>query len=326
MKTLMFAARMLCAVFALTAAAAQAQPAFPSTLVRFVVPFPPGGQSDTVARMLGEKLAARWGQPVVVENRPGATTTIGADLVAKAPADGHTMLFVAAPFVITQYAYPKLPYDSRRDFAPVSLLVTNPMVLVSNPAKVPGRTLAEFVEHAKKNPGELAYGTPGNGSLPHLAVELFQQQAGIQLLHVPYRGALPAVQDLIGGRLSFVLLSPSEVMPHAASGKLQALGMTSDRRVANWPQVPTLKESGYPDYESYAWFGVVVAAGTAREIVSKMNADIVAVLRHPDMVERMRNSLGVDVAATTVEQFSRHLDAEHGRWSVTVRAAKVTVE
>ena len=199
-------------------------------------------------------------------------------------------------------------------------------MLVSNPAKVPGRTLAEFVEHAKKNPGELAYGTPGNGSLPHLAVELFQQQAGIQLLHVPYRGALPAVQDLIGGRLSFVLLSPSEVMPHAASGKLQALAMTSDRRVANWPQVPTLKESGYPDYESYAWFGVVVAAGTAREIVSKMNADIVAVLRHPDMVERMRNSLGVDVAATTVEQFSRHLDAEHGRWSVTVRAAKVTVE
>lgn len=327
MKTIMFAARMLGTVFAvaLAAAAAQAQPAFPSKPVRFVVPFPPGGQSDTVARMVGEKLAARWSQPVVVENRPGAASTIGADLVAKAPADGHTMLFAAAPFVITQYAYPRLPYDSRRDFAPVSLLVTNPLVLASNPAKVPGRTLAEFVEHAKKNPGTLAYGTPGNGSLPHLAVELFQLQAGIQLLHVPYRGALAAVQDLIGGRLSFVLLSPSEVMPHVASGKLQALAMTSDRRLAGWPQVPTLKESGYPDYESYAWFGVVVAAGTAKEIVAKMNADIVAALRQPDMIERMRN-LGVDVAATTVEEFSRHLNAEHARWSAAVRAAKVTVE
>ena len=224
MRTLFFAARMLCAAFALAAAAVHGQPSFPSKPVRFVVPFPPGGQSDTVARMVAEKLAARWGQPVVVENRPGAAATIGADLVAKAPADGHTMLFVTAPFVITQYAYPRLPYDSRRDFTPVSLLVTNPMVLVTNPSKVPGKTLTEFVDFAKKNPGSLAYGTPGNGSLPHLGVELLQLQAGVQLLHVPYKGAAAAVTDLIAGRLSFVLLSPLGGDATRHFGKIAGVG------------------------------------------------------------------------------------------------------
>jgi tripartite-type tricarboxylate transporter receptor subunit TctC len=262
---------------------------------------------------------------VVVDNKAGAATTIGADIVAKAPADGYTMLLAPAPFVITQYAYPKLPYDSRRDFTPVTLLVTNPMVVVTNPAKVPGRTLAEFVDHAKKNPGALAYGTPGNGSLPHLAVELFQLQSGIQPLHVPYRGGGPAVVDLVAGQVSFMFASPLEVMQHVTSGKLQALAMTSDRRVPYWPQVPTLKESGYPEYEAYAWFGVVVAAATPKDIVAKMNADIVAVLRQPDMVERLRN-LGADVAANTPEEFGRFLNAEHARWSAAVKAAKVTVQ
>jgi len=295
MKTLIRAATTLYAAFALTVTAVQAQPAFPNKPVRFVVPFAPGGQSDVVARMVAEKLAVRWGQPVVVDNKAGAATTIGADIVAKAPADGYTMLLAPAPFVITQYAYPKLPYDSRRDFTPVTLLVTNPLVVVTNPAKVPGRTLAEFVDHAKKTPGALAYGTPGNGSLPHLA------------------------------QVSFMFASPLEVMQHVTSGKLQALAMTSDRRVPYWPQVPTLKESGYPEYEAYAWFGVVVAAATPKDIVAKINADIVAVLRQPDMVERLKN-LGADVAADTPEEFGRFLNAEHARWSAAVKAAKVTVQ
>jgi tripartite-type tricarboxylate transporter receptor subunit TctC len=325
MKTLIRAATTLYAAFALTVTAVQAQPAFPNKPVRFVVPFAPGGQSDVVARMVAEKLAVRWGQPVVVDNKAGAATTIGADIVAKAPADGYTMLLAPAPFVITQYAYPKLPYDSRRDFTPVTLLVTNPLVVVTNLAKVPGRTLAEFVDHAKKSPGALAYGTPGNGSLPHLAVELFQLQSGIQPLHVPYRGGGPAVVDLVAGQVSFMFASPLEVMQHVTSGKLQALAMTSDRRVPYWPQVPTLKESGYPEYEAYAWFGVVVAAATPKDIVAKMNADIVAVLLQPDMVERLRN-LGADVAANTPEEFGRFLNAEHARWSAAVKAAKVTVQ
>lgn len=325
MKTLTRAARLLCAALSLVAAAAQAQTAFPTKPVRFVVPFAPGGQSDVVARMVAEKLAARWGQPVVVENKAGAATTIGADLVAKAPADGYTMLLAPAPFVITQYAYPKLPYDSRRDFTPVTLLVTNPLVVVTNPAKVPGRTLAEFVEHAKKNPGVLPYGTPGDGSLPHLAVALFQLQSGSQMLHVPYKGGGPAVVDLVAGHVSFMFASPLEVMQHVTSGRLQALAVTSDRRVPYWPQVPTLKESGHPEYEAYAWFGVVVAAATPKEIVTKMNADITAVLRTPEMVERLKN-LGADVAATTPEEFGRFLQGEHGRWSAAVKAAKVTLQ
>lgn len=302
-----------------------AQSAWPSKAVRFVVPFAPGGQSDVVARMVAEKLAVTWAQPVVVENKAGAATTIGADLVAKAPADGYTMLLAPAPFVITQYAYPKLPYDSRRDFTPVTLLVTNPLVVVTHPDKVPGRTLADFIAHAKRNPGAVPYGTPGNGSLPHLAVELFQLQSGVQPLHVPYKGGGPAVIDLVAGQVAFMFASPLEVMQHVNAGKLQPIAVTADRRLPYWPNVPTVKESGYPDYEAYAWFGVVVAAGTPRDIVARMNADIVAVLRQPDMAQRL-DKVGANVAATTVEEFARFLGAEHQRWSAAVKAAKVTVQ
>ena len=175
---------------------------FPSKPVRFIVPFAPGGQSDVVARTVGQKLSERWGQPVVIENKPGAATTLGADFVATAPADGYTILLAPAPFVITQYAYPKLPYDSRKDFTPVTLLVTNPLVAVVNPTRMPVKTFAEFVAAVKKEPGKISYGTPGNGSLPHLAVELFGVQSGTSALHVPYKGGGPAVVDLVGGQIA----------------------------------------------------------------------------------------------------------------------------
>ena len=305
-------------------AAAIGQP-FPSKPVRFVVPFAPGGQSDVVARVVGQKLSERWGQPVVIENKAGAATTIGADFVAKAPADGYTILLAPAPFVITQYAYPKLPYDSRRDFTPVTLLVSNPLVLTINPARVAARTFAEFVALARKEPGKLTYGTPGNGSLPHLAVELFRVQSGIDTLHVPYKGGGPAVVDLVAGQIAFMFASPLEVMPNVKAGKLNVLGVTSDKRVAYWPEVPTLKESGFRDYEAYAWFGVTAPAATPRDIVAKLNADIVAVLKSPDVSERLTTQ-GTDVAATSVEEFGRFLSAEHARWSAAVKAANVTVQ
>ena len=298
---------------------------FPSKPVRFVVPFAPGGQSDVVARTVGQKLSERWGQPVVVENKAGAATTIGADYVAKAPADGYTILLAPAPFVITQYAYPKLPYDSRRDFTPVTLLVTNPLVVAVNPARVAAKTFAEFVALARQDPGRLAYGTPGNGSLPHLAVELFRLQAGIDTLHVPYKGGGPAVLDLVAGQIAFMFASPLEVMPNVKAGKLTVLGVTSDRRVSYWPDVPTLKESGYKEYEAYAWFGVVAPAATPKDIVARLNADIVAVLKSPDVAERLA-AQGADVAATTTEEFGRFLAAEHARWSAAVKAANVTVQ
>jgi len=311
-----------CAGLASSLACAQPWPARP---VKFVVPFAPGGQSDVVARMVAEKLAARWSQPVVVENKAGAATTIGADLVAKAAADGYTMLLAPAPFVITQYAYPKLPYDSRRDFTPVALLVTNPLVVVTNPGRMPGQSVAEFVAQLKKNPGAMPYGTPGNGSLPHLAVALFQLQSGTEALHVPYKGGGPAVVDLVAGQMSFMFASPLEVMPHVTSGKLRALAVTGDQRVSYWPQVPTLVESGYPQYQAFAWFGVVVAAATPRDIITRMNADIGAVLRLPDVAERLK-AQGADVATGTPEAFGRFLDTEHQRWSAAVKAANVTVQ
>ena len=298
---------------------------YPSRFVRFIVPFAPGGQSDAVARIVGQKLSERWGQPVVVENKPGAATTIGADLVAKAPADGYTILLAPAPFVITQYAYPKLPYDSRKDFTPVALLVTNPLVITVNPAKMPVKTTAEFVAAIRKEPGAVSYGTPGNGSLPHLAVELFRLQSGIDALHVPYKGGGPAVQDMVGGQISFMFASPLEVLPNVKAGRLNVIAVTSAKRVSYWPDVPTLVESGYPNYEAYAWFGVVAPAATPREIVAKINADIVAVLKTPAVAESLA-SQGADVAITTPEEFGKFLDAEHTRWSAAVRAANVKIE
>ena len=236
----------IAALAVLAFAAGAAAQTFPAKPVRFIVPFAPGGQSDVVARTIGQKLAERWGQPVLVENKPGAATTIGADLVAKSPADGYTMLLAPAPFVITQYAYPKLPYDSRRDFVPVTLLVTNPLVVTINAANVSARTFQDFVAAAKKEPGKLNYGSPGNGSLPHLATELFRLRSGIDVVHVPYKGGGPAVVDLVGGQLAFMFASPLEVMPHVKSGKLAVLGVTSAKRLSYWPEVPTVIESGYP--------------------------------------------------------------------------------
>ena len=303
-------------LFAFTAATAIAQP-YPTRFVRFIVPFAPGGQSDAVARIVGQKLSERWGQPVVIENKPGAATTIGADLVAKSPADGYTILLAPAPFVITQYAYPKLPYDSRKDFTPVALLVTNPLVITVNPTKMPVKTPAEFVAAIKKEPGQVSYGTPGNGSLPHLAVELFRLQSGIDALHVPYKGGGPAVQDMVGGQISFMFASPLEVMPNVKSGRLNVIAVTSAKRVSYWPDVPTLVESGYPNYEAYAWFGVVAPAATPRDIIAKINADIVAVLKTPAVAESLA-AQGADVAITTPEEFGKFLDAEHVRWSSAV--------
>ena len=298
---------------------------FPTKPVRFIVPYAPGGSADVLARTIGQKLSEKWGQPVLIEHKPGAATTMAADFVAKAPADGHTILLAPAPFVITQYAYPKLPYDSRRDFAPVTLLVTNPLVVAVNPARVSAKTFAEFIATAKKDPGKLTYGTSGSGGLAHLAVELSRLQSGIDVLHVPYKGGTPAVTDLVGGQIDFMFASPLEVMAYVKAGKLNVLGVSSAKRLAYWPEVPTLKESGYKDYEAYAWFGVVAPGGTPKDIVAKLNADIVAALRMPDVVERF-TALGVDVAPTTVDEFSRFLAAEHTRWSVAVKAANVKVE
>ena len=315
------AAALAAAAFATTAIA---QP-YPYKVVKFIVPFAPGGQSDAVARIVGQELSKKWGQPVIIENKPGAATTIGSDFVAKSPPDGYTILLAPAPFVITQYAYPKLPYDSRKDFVPVSLLVTNPLVITVNPTRMPLKSVAEFVTAIKKEPGAVSYGTPGNGSLPHLAVELFRLQSGIEPLHVPYKGGGPAVTDLVGGQTSFMFASPLEVMSNVKAGRLNVIAVTSSKRVSYWADVPTVVESGYPEYEAYAWFGVVAPAGTPKDVVNKINADIVAVLKTKEVADNLA-AQGADVAITTPEEFGKFLDAEHKRWSSAVKAANVKIE
>jgi tripartite-type tricarboxylate transporter receptor subunit TctC len=315
----------IAALAALAYAAAAPAQTFPSKPVRLIVPFAPGGQSDVVARTVGQKAGERWGQPVVVENKPGAATTIGADFVAKSPADGYTILLAPAPFVITQYAYPKLPYDSRRDFTPVTLLVTNPLVVTINPTKVAAKNFQDFVAAAKTEPGKLNYGSPGNGSLPHLATELFRLRSGIDVVHVPYKGGGPAIVDLVGGQIAFMFASPLEVMAHVKAGRLNVLGVTSSKRLGYWPEVPTVIESGYPDYEALAWFGVVAPAATPREVVAKLSGDIVAALKSPDVSEKLA-AQGAEVAGTTPEEFGQFLAREHARWSEAVKAANVTVQ
>lgn len=324
------ACRALAATLAMAAldVAAQtpaAQPSWPGQPVRFVVPYSPGGSTDIIARAISQKLTERWGQPVVVDNKPGAATTIGTDFVAKARPDGSTILLTPATFVIAQYAFPKLSYDSRTDFTPVSLLMKVPLVVAVNPQRMRARSLVEFVAALKAAPGKGTYGSPGNGSVSHLAVELFALQAGFSALHVPYKGAGPVIADLLGGQIDFTFTGPLEVTGHAKSGKLAVVGVAASSRLPSLPDVPTFKESGYADFESSFWFGVVAPAATPREIIGQLNAGMVAALNAPEVTERLV-AQGALVVGSSADEFGRFLAAEHVRWAAAVKAANVKIE
>jgi tripartite-type tricarboxylate transporter receptor subunit TctC len=237
----------LAAAALIAAAPALAQP-YPSKPVKLIVPFAPGGATDIIARAVAQKLSDRVGQAVVVENKPGAGTTIGNAEVAKSKPDGYTLLFAPTPFVISQVVYPTLPYDPAKDFAPVSLLATSPFILVTNPS-VPAKSIAELVALAKARPGALTFCSAGNGTVPHLAGELFKLRAGVDIVHVPYKGGGPAIIDLVGGQVNMMFATPIEVAQHVQSGRLNVLGATSLKRLATMPQVPTLAEAGYPGFE-----------------------------------------------------------------------------
>jgi len=253
---------------ALLAGGAAAQ-SYPSRPVRVIVPFAPGGATDIIARLVAQKLADRLGQSVVVENKPGAGTTIGNAEVAKAKPDGYTLLFAPTPFVISQVVYPTLPYDPQKDFAPVSLLAVSPFILVVN-AAFPAKSTAELVAIAKAKPGTVTFASAGNGTVPHLAGELFKLRAGIDIVHVPYKGGGPAIVDLVSGQVPMMFATPIEVSQHVQSGRLRVLGTTSLARLAAMPDVPTLSESGYPDFEVLSFFGVLAPAGTPPEIVARV--------------------------------------------------------
>jgi tripartite-type tricarboxylate transporter receptor subunit TctC len=296
---------------------------WPSKPVRVIVPFPPGGASDALARTVAQKMSEQLGQPFLIDNKPGAASTIGIAEAAKTPADGYTILLAAAPYVITQYVYPKLSYDVRKDFVPLGLLQTTPTLLVVNPA-LGVTTMADFLKLAKSKPGQVSYATPGGGSLPHLIGELFKQQAGIDMMHVPYKGGGPALADLLAGHVNSSFLSPIEVNAHTKSGKLIALGASSLKRTPALAALPTFAEAGVTDFEALAWFGFVGRQGTPPEVLAKLSDHLQRALKSPEIRDKIAQS--GDVPAGTVQEFADLLGREHGRWERTVKVANIKPE
>ena len=319
------------ALFALTSCAlptlthAQAPASYPTKPVRFVVPYPPAGTTDIVARAIAARLTERWAQQVVIDNRGGASTIIGAEAVAKAAPDGYTLLLATATTLsINPQVYPKLPYDAVRDFAPITPVVYFPYVIAANPA-FPAATIKELIALAKAKPGTITYATPGTASTNHVAGALLETMAGIKLLHVPYKGVGPAMTDVVAGQVQLIITGLATVLPHAKSGRAKILAVCGEKRLSGWPDIPTVAEAGFPGYEGGTWFGIVTRAGTPRTVVERLNRDIVAVLAQPDMKERFAN-LGFEVYTTTAEEFERFIRTDMARTAKVIRAAGIKVE
>ena len=295
-----------------------AQP-YPAKPIRIVVPFAPGGASDVLARLVGQRLSERLGQPVVVENKPGATTTLGAAEVAKAPPDGYTLMLAPAPFVIAPLMYPKLPYDAVKDFTGVALLASSPLILTVNPA-VGVSTVPELLSLAKAKPGTVTYGSPGSGSVPHLATELFKLRTGADLTHVPYKGGVPAVADLVAGHIAMMFASPIEVSQHVAAGKLKYLVTSTRQRLASLPDVPAAADAGIADFNVVAWFGLVAPTATPKDVVARLSSEIGRILAAPDVTERFA-AQGAEITFMPAEAFDRFLAREREQWAQAVKAS-----
>ena len=317
----LFALLPLLAAFVPAQAPAQTYPVKP---IRFVVPFAPGGASDVLARLIGQKLAERLGQPVVVENKPGAATTVGAAEVAKAPADGYTLLLAPAPFVIAPLMYQNLPYDAARDFTGVALLASSPLILTAHPS-VAASTPQELLALAKAKPGAIMYGSPGNGSVPHLATELFKMRTGTDFTHVPYKGGGPAVSDLVAGHIGVMFASPIEVSQHVAAGKLRYIVASTKDRVPSLPGVPTVGELGIAGFDVVAWFGVVAPAATPKDIVARLSQEIGQILAAPDVREKLA-AQGADITFLPAPEFNAFIAREREQWGQAVKVSGAKVE
>lgn len=298
---------------------------YPSRPVYIIVPFPAGGPADLLPRMIGEKLSQKWGQSVVVENKPGASGNIGMAFVAQAPADGYTLaLAPTGNLTVNQTLFKNLPFDTARDFQPVTLLANVPNVLVVNPS-VPARTFQEFMAYAKANPGKLNFASPGPGSGAHLAGELLKLDAGIKMVHVPYKGIAPAVNDLLGGQVQLMFSGVSAILQHVKTGKLRALAIAGPHRLAALPGVPTIAESGYPGFDVTSWYGIVARTGTPPAVIQKLHDDMVAALKDPDVVKKM-DGLGLEPVGDTPQEFQGVIDSESTKWGDIVRRANIHLE
>ena len=304
---------------------AQAQ-AYPSKPIRIVVPYGAGGGIDVISRLVGEKLSQRLGQPVVIDNRPGGGTLLGAEQVAKAAPDGYTLMVTTdATMTINPYLYAKLPYDAVKDFAPITQMVFLNQLLLENSA-VPANNLKELIAYAKANPGKLNYGSYGSGSQPHLAMEMLKSQAGLYIVHVPYRGLTQTVPATIAGDVQLTFSGAASSLAFIKSGRLKALAVGGKTRLALLPDVPTFTESGFPDVPANAWFGLFAPAGTPRDIVMKLNAEVVRILRDPEFVQKELTAKGYELIASTPEEFTTFLAADSVRNARAVKISGAKVE
>ena len=308
---------------ALIPLAVQAQ-AFPNKPVRLVVPFPPGGPVDTVARAVGQKLQELWGQPVVIDNRAGAGGQVGADHVAKSVPDGYTVFVCSIHHTVLPALKPKLPYDIERDFVPLTFGARFPIVLVLAPG-VEAKNVSELIALAKRQPGKLAYASSGNGGGTHLAGELFDLQAGTKLLHVPYKGSAPAMADVLGGQVQMMFADAPTALPQVRGGKVRALGVAQAQRSELFPGVPTFAEAGVAGYDAYSWAGFVAPAGTPKDVAAKLSADIAKVLALPDVKARLHDA-GAEPAPTSAEGFGRFIHDELAKWGRVVKAGNIQAD
>jgi tripartite-type tricarboxylate transporter receptor subunit TctC len=323
MKTPISRRRLLATALTLATSAAWAQ-TWPTKPVTLVVPFPPGGTTDVLARALGERLSVSLGQPVIIESKPGAGATLGADVVAKSKADGYTLLMGAVHHTIATSVYKKLPYDFQKDFAPVSTVALVPNVLVINAAN-PAKTLAELVAQAKAAPEKTSYGSNGNGTAQHLIGTQFQALTGTQIAHIPYKGSGPLATDLIGGQITMSFDTVTPVLPHIKAGKLRAIAVTTAKRSSALPDTPTLDELGLKGFDIGTWFGVLAPAATPREVVVKLNTEIVKILQSPDFKQRMAE-IGAETVGNTPEQMTAQIRNDTEKFAKLVKDGKVSID
>jgi tripartite-type tricarboxylate transporter receptor subunit TctC len=315
---------LLALVTTLVSGVAAAQDKWPTKPITYIVPFPAGGTTDTLARIIGQKLSVALGQPIIVDNKPGAGGNIGSDFVAKSKPDGYTILGgTISSHAINASLYPKMPYDAVKSFAPITLIGTNPNVLIVHPDN-PAKSVSDLIAQAKAKPGTLTFASAGNGTSQHLAGELFKLLAKVDIVHVPYKGSAPAIQDVMGGQVTMMFDTTVVAGPQIKAGKVRALGVTSAKRIKAFENIPPIAES-VPGYEIVSWQGIFAPAGTPPEIVKRLNSEIVAILKMPDVRQRMED-LGLDTVANSPEEFAAFQKAEIAKWGKVIKEAGVKID
>lgn len=313
---------LLSVVPAASALAAEAR--FPTRPVRFIVPFPPGGGNDIIARQLGPKMSEGLGQPVLIENRPGAGGNVGTEAAAKSPADGHTIVIASNQVTINPSLYAKLPFDIERDFTPVALVASVPMLLVVNPS-LPAKSVRELIADAQARPRQINHGTPGAGTPQHLAFEVFNKMARVEITHVPYKGTGPAIADLLGGQIQAAFATLASVDPHVKAGKLRALAVATPKRASVLPDVPTVAESGVPGYDVPLWYSVLAPAGTPKDVVERLSAEIAKAVRSPDVRDKMLQQ-GFEITYQAPGELDALMRSEIARWRKIIGETGIKVE